>query len=170
MLALNADAWAQLQHAYGPASDIPGLLDQLQHQPGPQRAHTGEPWNSLWSALCHQGDVYAASYAALPHIARIAIEVEGPIDFSFFLLPAAIEIARRRGRGPELSSTLAEPYHTALQQLLLCAYRHAADPWDRSMTRSVSAALAAAKGDIDLAEVLLQLDDDRVAKLLAEAV
>src|SRR2546426_5104183 len=32
--------------------------------------------SSLWSALCHQGDVYTASYAALPELVKIASDLE----------------------------------------------------------------------------------------------
>ncbi|MFJ5985487.1 hypothetical protein [Lentzea sp. NPDC092896] len=56
--------WSVLHHAYGTAEDIPALLD---------RAATDdqEAWSELWSALCHQGSSYTASYAALPHLAEI---------------------------------------------------------------------------------------------------
>jgi hypothetical protein len=58
--------WAQLNHAYGSAEDIPGLLEQAEPD---SRSHV---WNDLWSRLCHQGTVYSASYAALPELTRIA--------------------------------------------------------------------------------------------------
>ena len=59
--------WSQLTHAYGPADDIPGLFARLEGGPGDK-----EIWHDLWSALCHQGDVYGASYAALPMLTDIA--------------------------------------------------------------------------------------------------
>lgn len=31
-----------------------------------------EAWSELWSALCHQGTSYTASYAALPRLAEMA--------------------------------------------------------------------------------------------------
>ncbi|MGA5651758.1 hypothetical protein [Streptomyces seoulensis] len=58
--------WARLSHAYGSAEAIPVLLDQIASAPSPER------WNDLWSALCHQGSVYSASFAALPRLADIA--------------------------------------------------------------------------------------------------
>ncbi|MFJ6250598.1 MULTISPECIES: hypothetical protein [unclassified Streptomyces] len=58
--------WAQLSHAYGSAEDIPVLLDQIASEPIP------EYWSNLWSALCHQGSVYSASFAALPWLADVA--------------------------------------------------------------------------------------------------
>src|SRR5579862_9372442 len=102
MVPLDSTIWSELTHAYGPASDIPDLLRRLAKEPGPSEHREQEPWWSLWSALCHQGDVYQASYAAIPHIVAIANEAQGPIDWSFFGLPSAIEIARANGRGPAL--------------------------------------------------------------------
>ncbi|MFI7299341.1 hypothetical protein [Streptomyces sp. NPDC050121] len=59
--------WSQLRHAYGPADDIPGLFARLEGGPGDR-----EIWHALWSSLCHQGDVYGASFAALPVLMDIA--------------------------------------------------------------------------------------------------
>lgn len=60
--------WAALDHAYGPAGDVPDLLAAAEHS-GTQ---FGSAWDELWSRLCHQGTVYPASYAALPHLADVA--------------------------------------------------------------------------------------------------
>lgn len=65
--------WSRLSHAYGSAEDIPGLLDQVGTEGG------GQVWNDLWSALCHQGTVYSASFAALPRLRGIA-SAEGVRD------------------------------------------------------------------------------------------
>lgn len=55
--------WKSLSHAYGEASDIPVLINQL----SADCADPSHPlWEKLWSRLCHQGTVYSASYAALP--------------------------------------------------------------------------------------------------------
>lgn len=58
--------WSRLSHAYGSAEDIPALLDRIAAEP------TSELWSDLWSALCHQGSVYSASFAALPWLAGTA--------------------------------------------------------------------------------------------------
>ena len=100
MLALDDDRWATLTHAYGSAKDTPDLLKVLALSPGPNPSTLSEPWESLWSSLCHQGDAYTASYAALPHIVEIACLASGAVDFGFFQLPACSEIARHNGRGP----------------------------------------------------------------------
>jgi hypothetical protein len=167
MLALDSDAWARLTHAYGRADDIPRLLDDLARNPH-ERAPREEPWFTLWSFLCHQGEAYEASYAAVPHLVAIAAAAAGPIDASFFQLPAAIEIARLTGHAPALPEDLAAPYRAALRDMHRVAFLHADDPWDRSMALAVATALVASKGDARLAEALQNLDDDYVALILAD--
>jgi hypothetical protein len=58
--------WTKLQDAYGPATEIPLLLDQLSLDPN------AEVWGELWSRICHQGSVYSASFAAIPHLTQAA--------------------------------------------------------------------------------------------------
>jgi hypothetical protein len=167
VIALDSDEWKQLRHCYGPAEDIPSLLRQLAANPRPQHVYTDEPWFSLWSSLCHQGDVYDGSYASVPHIVEIGTLAAGPIDFGFFLLPACIEIARKKGRGPSLPERLEQAYFAALRGLHDCALRHADDDWDCSMAVSVAAALAAAKAQHQLAEALSNLDPEMIARIAA---
>lgn len=168
MLALDDPRWRELQHAYGDAGDIPVLLRALAASPRPRGGQGGsraEPWFGLWSALCHQGDVYAASYAALPHVVEIARTTMGPVDFSCFQLPAAIEVARRTGRGPEIPPELADAYHLAIAQLMDAVSLHRDDPWDEDLLLSAAAAQAVAKGHIAAAEALLNLDADWIGKI-----
>lgn len=68
--------WKALAHAYGEASDIPVLIDELRRDPGDAR------WSDLWSCLCHQGTVYSASYAALSLLCDLAktLPPEGRLD------------------------------------------------------------------------------------------
>ena len=167
MIPLDSDDWQGLEDAYGPAAGIPGLLRQLAADPAPKSDYRAEPWFSLWSGLCHQDDVYTASYAAVPHIVRICLAAAGPVDAGFFALPASIEIARARDRGPALPARLSAAYRQALQQLHDCAFRQAAHDWDTSMTRAVTAALAAAKGRIEVAEAIINLDDGVMARIIA---
>ncbi|HJP73775.1 MAG TPA: hypothetical protein VJ914_05885 [Pseudonocardiaceae bacterium] len=59
--------WSQLTHAYGPATDVPPLFEQIAD---PELAH--DAWYELWGRLCHQRTVYSASFAAVPLLAEIA--------------------------------------------------------------------------------------------------
>jgi hypothetical protein len=165
MLLLDHPLWAKLQHAYSNAADIPELLRALAASPAPETGDEAEPWHSLWSSLCHQGDIYTASYAAVPHIVQIACETRTPIDFSFFLLPASIEVARQTGRGPEIPEDIEADYHHAIARLVEAIGVHQYDPWDKSMLRSAMAAQAVAKGHIDFAEAIMYLDEDLIGRI-----
>ena len=167
MLALDSPDWNKLKHAYGAAVDVPSLLQQLSLNPSPSRDYRSEPWFSLWSRLCHQDDVYTASYAAVPHVVRICLCATGPIDASFFLLPACIEIARATSRGPEMPVELSNAYIEAMRLLHDCAFKHAVHDWDDSMCRSVAAALAVAKAQIKVAEAIVNLNDDIMTRIIA---
>jgi hypothetical protein len=79
MLDLHSARWHDLEHAYGSAGDIPDLLRQLPTAAVRSPDGEREPWFTLWSALCHQGDVYPASFAAFPHIIAAAqLDAPGP--------------------------------------------------------------------------------------------
>ncbi|MFB7477129.1 hypothetical protein [Kitasatospora sp. NPDC056184] len=76
--------WSRLTHAYGPADDIPDLLDRLVSAPD------DDLWSDLWSALCHQGTVYPASFAALPWLAGRAGCGDREQEVNALLLAGAI--------------------------------------------------------------------------------
>ena len=117
MISLDSSEWHRLKHAYGAASNIPQLLRHLADNPSPTKNYRDEPWFSLWSALCHQGSVYDASFAAVPHIVEVGIAASGPIDFGFFQLPASIELGRHRQPTLDLPPHLKTPYLAALHRL-----------------------------------------------------
>ena len=166
MLPLDDPRWSDLSHAYGSASDIPQLLGQLAKATTPRQDWQDEPWFSLWSSLCHQGDVYSASYAAVPHIVDIACHAPDPIDFSFFNLPASVEVARNSGRGPDVPPDLIGPYQHAIARPTECVAMHRDATWDQSMLISAFGAQAAAKGHLRIAEAIMNLDDELIEKLI----
>ncbi|PDT16838.1 hypothetical protein CO670_11125 [Rhizobium sp. J15] len=166
MLSLDSQRWGELRQCYGLATDTPELLKTLEKSPGPMPTPGAEPWFSLWSSLCHQGDVYTASYAAVPHIVRIALTTATPIDFSFYQLPASIEVSRKTGRGPDIPGDLEQAYLHAIASLAECVSLHRHEAWDRPTLLSASAAQAVAKGHIHIAEALSNLDDDIIARII----
>lgn len=157
MLSLNDPRWADLLHAYGSAADIPALLNQL--QPSSRSADDAEPWFSLWSALAHQGDVYTASFAAVPHIVQVLEKDPINADPSFFLLPASIEIGRQVHKHP-IPSFLDEAYYAAIKKLPQLLFATFDRPWDEDFTRVALSVIAAVKGQTSLAEVVLELEPD----------
>src|SRR5690242_9894165 len=109
MLPLDSPRWEKLSHAYGCAAegssaprawsaqggfssyqDMPSTVEclrQLAAKPQPREGPNSEPWETLYSSLCHQGTIYSASFAAVPHIIEIGLRAahNGPIDFSFLV-------------------------------------------------------------------------------------
>ena len=154
MLELDSALWAELHDAYGSAAENPGLLRQLSALPGDDG--NSEPWFSLWSALAHQGDVYPASFAAVPHVIEaIAGSPERAADV-YFLFPAWIEICRHKN-SVAIPERLAADYFDALNRIPALVARAAQKQWSPAFTACALSAAAAAKGQHALAEALLEL-------------
>jgi hypothetical protein len=160
-LDLDRDRWAGLTHAYGDASDIPTLLRELESLPSSRGER--EPWFSLWSALAHQGDVYSASFAAVPHVVRALSKAPTRADESYFHFPAWVEVCRERTDTP-VPPDLQAAYLQSLAQLPALVAAAAEREWDEGFARCALAAVAAAKGAHDLAEAILELSPDVVAE------
>ncbi|MDA2814687.1 HEAT repeat domain-containing protein [Nocardiopsis sp. RSe5-2] len=61
--------WADMEHAYGPADEMPDLLRGLV-DPDPAERETA--LDGMYGAVHHQGDVYECTLAAVPFLVRIA--------------------------------------------------------------------------------------------------
>lgn len=159
MLALDDRGWATLRHAYGSAGDIPALLRELRTFP-PDTEYQAQPYFALWSALCHQGDVYTASYAAVPHLVDALLASPSPRYNSALQLVTCIEIARANGRGPEMPAALAADYSAALRRVRDVVHAMLGSTRDEGACRVAAAALAAANGHARLAEAMLELEPE----------
>jgi hypothetical protein len=155
MLELDDPRWAELRHAYGPASDIPGLLRQLKTTSS--SSDNEEPWFTLWSSLAHQGDVYTASFAAVPHVIEVLTRDPAASDPSFFQFPAWVEICRQK-KSVAISDYLSAWYFSALRQLPSLVAAAATRDWDDGFLSCALSAIAAAKGHIPIAETALELN------------
>lgn len=163
MLELSSPQWSELRHAYGSAADIPALLKALDGQPDAKGED--EPWFSLWSALAHQGDIYPASFAAVPHIVRALGLDPKSAPSTFFQFPAWVEICRQRN-GVEIPEFLAPSYFSAIAKLPNLVAQAATRPWSEAFLRCALAAVAAAKGSADIAESVLELSPDVAAEFM----
>ena len=163
MLELNSTRWSELSHAYGTAGDIPALLRGLEALP--PSVDESEPWFSLWSALAHQGDVFPASFAAVPHVV-CALE-SGPerADATYFQFPAWVEICRQKN-DVSVPPDLAPAYFDALAKLPRLVAAAAEREWDESFLQCALAAVAAAKGSASVAESALELSSDVAEEFL----
>jgi hypothetical protein len=166
MLELDDQRWSQLDDAYHTATKIPALIDALYVRQEPVESSEDEPWFSLWSALCHQDDVYTASYATVPHLVGVALRSNWPLDCGFLHLPTAIEIARNKGNGPPIPEFLEVPYRLAISNLRQCVHRFANQSMDRDFVQISSAALAVANSQHKLADAIMNLDDFWIEKIV----
>jgi hypothetical protein len=157
MLSLDSPRWATLQHAYGDASDIPELLRQLTDFP-PSDGDK-EPWFTLWSSLAHQGDVYSASFAAVPHVVAAIATNPTRASGTYFQFPAWVEICRH-GKGVEVPDDLILDYRRALHQLPALVAAAADREWGSDFLPCALAAIAASKGFHTVAEAALELSSD----------
>ncbi|HDR9492197.1 hypothetical protein [Burkholderia stabilis] len=154
MISLDSSRWAELGHAYGNAADIPALLKQLEGMPA--SANNSEPWFTLWSALAHQGDVYDASFAAVPHVVRALASAPERADHSYFQFPAWVEICRARNM-IQVPADLEPAYLLSLAQLPSLVATVSERACDAGLLVCMLAAVAVAKGQPKIAEAVLEL-------------
>ena len=154
MLSLQSPHWSELEHAYGAAADIPALLARLTDRS--KSVGESEPWFSLWSALAHQGDVYSASFAAVPHVVDVLASAPLQVEAVFFQFPAWVEICRKRN-GVQVPDDLAASYFEALSKLPTLVAAASAHDWDGDFLLCALSAIAAAKGAIEVAEAVQEL-------------
>lgn len=67
--------WSLLEHAYGTAEEIPGLLRALR---SPHSEERSKALDRYYSAVHHQGDVYPSTAASLPFLFELAADSATP--------------------------------------------------------------------------------------------
>lgn len=163
MLSLDDPLWSGLQHAYGAATDIPALLKQLADLPSSDIDK--EPWFSLWSALAHQGDVYSASFAAVPHVIAALATASLKAGFSYFQFPTWVEICRAKKCVP-VPEHLAPAYFESLSRLPALVSAAAPREWDEGFLCCALSAVAVAKGQPAVVEAVLELSPEVVVEFM----
>lgn len=164
LLSLESPRWGELEHAYGSAQDIPQLLRQLNTLPSSHGK--AEPWFSLWSALAHQGDVYSATFAAVPHVVNALASCPAKADQSYFQFPAWVEICRAKNE-VEVPVELRTPYLEAIAKLPGLAAQVSGDPLEPSFLACTLAAVAVANGQPAMAEAALELTPEIAQEFMA---
>jgi hypothetical protein len=164
MLSLASADWAKMKHAYGSAEDIPSLLRMLVQLP--DDGGEDEPWFMLWSSLAHQGDVYPASFAAVPYVVSAFQSDPHGAPSVYLHFPAWVEICRLKA-GIAVPAHLDEAYREALNALRkLAADVLGQDQIDEGKMRCALAAIAASHGNWELGEIQLELSPDVTAECL----
>lgn len=145
--------WTELRHAYGPAEDVPRLLDALSTTP--LEEDRAEIWFALWRMLCRPDMVFTAAYAAVPHLVRIAAAAGITERAGAVHLVCRIEMRRRAEGSPAVPDDLLVGYAGAIERLPDIVAGSIEDPWDRSVAAIFAAALLIGKRCGPLAEPLL---------------
>ena len=157
MIELSSRQWMELRHAYGPATDIPNLLRHARR--ARSRGTEEDPWHLLWSALCHQFDVYSGSIAALPHLVDIASERPPAERLDPLSLAGAIETYRHCPGGPDIPGNLEDTYRAALERAAVLTVEAMEQERDADAYEGLLAALAAFHGHPRLAAGIDGLED-----------
>jgi hypothetical protein len=101
MVELESPRWRDLRHAYGPATNVAPLLARLA---GGERSDELE--QSLYGMLWHQGDVFTASYAAVPHIMQAAARMPAGERLKWLVLAVGIVATSEVSRAPVVPDDL----------------------------------------------------------------
>lgn len=155
--------WGQLEHAYGSAEDVPALLSQLSSFPD-ESLSDQEPWFSLWSSLFHQGNIYSASFAAVPEIVRHLQASPHQATLSFFALPSSIEIARAKNSVP-VPSEVSTAYFKSIRALGALAEGWANSKHDGHIAQAAVAAFAVSVGQHGYAELTLEIPPEEIQEV-----
>jgi hypothetical protein len=148
MLDLDSPRWSELGHAYGDAADLPDLLRRLS-------AGDGSVMNDLFGSVCHQGSVYSASYAVLPHLvtaARAADDTE--LRAEILILAGSIRASSDDRSGAQPAPDIHASYERALPDALELAVATLRAPMDAFTAVHLLQAAAALKGYMTLGRVL----------------
>jgi hypothetical protein len=156
--------WENLNHAYGKASNIPQLLLRLNAYPV-ESNYEDEPWFSLWSSLYHQGSIYSASFAVVPEIVKLILLAQERVTPSFFSLPTSIEIARKK-QNIKIPTELLASYENAISELGKCASLCISYNCEEEFTRAAIAAFAISAGQVEYAELLLEIPKEDIEETL----
>jgi hypothetical protein len=76
LIGLDEVEWSELEHAYGPADDLPEMLRTLA-----SGGDATEAYMQLCESLCHQGSVYSATPRVIPFVLQLLSDPgsQGPL-------------------------------------------------------------------------------------------
>lgn len=155
LLSLDSPRWAELAQAYGPAEDVPRLLEALACI-GSEDARA-EVWFALWRTLHRPGEVYSASYAAAPHLLAIGATLGLRERAEAAHLVSRIEVSRRAPASDPIPDDLLPAYADAVERLPALVAAVAGESWSAESAQVFAAALLVGKRHPQLAHGVLEL-------------
>lgn len=84
---LDAINWARLEHAYGSAKDVPGLLRDLASR---DKERGEKAVHAFYGNIWHQGTIYEATSYAIPFLLRIVADEANPLRADTLMLLSSL--------------------------------------------------------------------------------
>jgi hypothetical protein len=162
MLAYDDPKWKKLKGGYQTPYDPTPALKKIE-----SGIKVDEAWSELWDELHHQGDIGVASYAAVPHLARIQQETRS-LDWNLYALVSTIEVERHRKTNPPLPAWLAKSYREAWGILLGLAIDELKSANDETTLQVLLGAVALGKGKLKLGVVISNFEEDELLEVLEQ--
>jgi hypothetical protein len=152
MLDLSGPRWKKLEYLQ--------QSRRLLKTAAPSESYQSEPWNSRWGSLCHQSDVYTASYAAVSHIIHLGLKRPVSERFDFSLRSAKIEAMRCKKASPHVPRDLKSSYEDAIRSGYALVKSSLGHSWSEEAYRVMLGALLVFRGNPALGNMLLDFDGD----------
>ena len=111
MISFEDARWGDMTGGYRTPFDPRPLLKRLETD-----SDTTQAWKELWDELYHQGDVGAASFAAVPFLVE-SHRKRGANGWNTYAIVANIELARGEGTDSEVPQWMADDYFQAIREL-----------------------------------------------------
>jgi len=164
VLPLNDARWRDFAHGgYSPGAPrrdhdapfVPDVLARLYESP-----EDAELFSDTWPYLCSEGTTWAAAYAAIPHVLRIAASLDrgARAEHLIFIGLAAISETAESGEGFEIKSYLRADYDRAKREALPLIFETIQVATDEATTRYLLAAIAGLLGYPRLGDDISYLD------------
>lgn len=161
MLPLDDPRWKNYKGGYRHLYDASVPLKKLL-----EHGASKEIWEELWQELHHQGDIDAASYAAVPYLLEFA-RLSPKLDWNVFGLISTIEM--ERPSNPPPPAEIANDYFRAIEALPEIVGSHSDHEWDDILTQCILSCIALARGQRVLARVYAEMSLDWTAPLLPDS-
>jgi hypothetical protein len=120
--------------------------------------------DELWQEVHHEGDVGPGSFVAVPHLVRI-YRLRGILDWNTYAVVATIELARGKGRNPDVPDWSREAYDKALRELADTGLQELPRAADKETVRSILGILAIVHGARTYGRILVEFTEDEVMAL-----
>jgi len=158
-LGLDDPRWARLEGGYRTVCDPRPHLGTIV-----SGGSVAAAWSALWEDLHHQGDVGAASYAAIAVLGPWARST-GSDDWNVYALAATIEECRAEGDNPPVPAWCAPFYSAALDDLFHAAHERLPSAETDELIAGLFAILAIGKRRPLLARLALLTEKERAEML-----